>query len=75
MKHDSRMCGKQRTRGFFTPRKIILKSSKMEEFRSDLWFTINLKALALIQNGNQRSKTGIFCHKGQKKLEENVSKL
>ena len=57
-------------------RKIILKSSKMEEFRSDLWFTINLNALALIQNGNQRSKAGIFVIKAkslQKKLEENVS--
>ena len=60
------MCGKQRTRGFFTPRKIILKSSKMEEFRSDLWFTINLKALALIQNGNQRSKAGIFVIKAKR---------
>ena len=32
----TQMCGKQRTRGLFTPRKIILKSSKMEEFWSDL---------------------------------------
>ena len=70
---SARMCGKQRTRGFFTPRKIILKSSKMEEFWSGLWFTINLKALALIQNGNQRSEAAIFTIEAKRSWRKRVN--